>query len=138
MSFKLKDRNDLTRLLTSISLFCYGVLLSGCVNVLRPYNQPSQEKLRIQSSIVREYTVFVADKIVYQQVSADARVTIDVPRLERGCATYLLGIKVKDSSCYDVPAIHIRNQNSTIRNLSLNQLHKLPLDDQGYHLLKVE
>jgi len=72
-------------------------------------------------------------------VPADGRVIVDVPRLERGCATYLFGVlKVKDSSPYDVPAIHLKKHEHAVRRLSLHDLAKLPLDEEGYRLLKVE
>ena len=122
----------LTSLVVLSTLFC------GCVNALRPYNQPSQQKLRVQSPTPQKYTVRVADKADYP-IAADGRVTVEVPRLERGCATYLFGVvKVKDSSPYDVPAIHLNKDNRTIRKLSLNDVAKLPADEEGYHLVKVE
>src|SRR5512147_259827 len=82
-------------------LIIFTSFLGGCVNALRPYNQPSQEKVRVQSAAPQRYTVQVADKGSYP-VAADGRVTVDVPQLERGCATYLFGVvKVKDGSPYD-------------------------------------
>ena len=126
------------RFVASASSLCCCVFLLGCVNVLHPYNQPSKEKLRIQSSTTLDYIAVVADTNVYP-FAIDGRLTIDVPRLERGCATYFLGMKVRDFSCYDVPAIRIEDCNhATIRTLSLNQLRRLPIDDQGYHLIKVQ
>ncbi len=120
------------------SLMALSALLCGCVNALRPDNQPSQEKLHLQSPTPQEYSIRVADKTDYP-VRADGRVTVDVPRLERGCATYLFGVvKVKDGSPYNVPAIHLNKNNRTIRKLSLNDLAKLPVDEEGYHLVKVE
>jgi hypothetical protein len=113
-------------------------LLCGCAYALHQYNQPSQEKLRVQSSTPEQYTIRVADNAGYQ-VPPDGRVTVDVPRLERGCSTYLFGVvKVKDASPYNVPAIHLNKGNRTIRKLSLNDLAKLPVDEEGYHLVKVE
>ena len=120
------------------SLVVLSALLCGCVNALRPYNQPSQQKVRVQSPTPLRYTVRVADKTNYP-VAPDGRVTLDVPRLERGCATYLFGVvKVNDGSPYDVPAIHLNRDGRTIRKLSLNDLAKLPVDEQGYRLVKVE
>ena len=70
---------------------------------------------------------------------ADGRVVVNVPALERGSATYLFGlVKVKESSPYDVPAIHIRRGEHTIRKLSINDLAKLPVDEQGYRLVRIE
>lgn len=115
-----------------------GVILSGCVTALRPANQPSQQKLRVEASTPQEYMIRVAEKTDYT-VPADGRVIVDVPHLERGCAMYLFGaVKVKDHSPYDVPAIHIKRGNHTIRKLSLNDLAKLPVDDEGYRLVKLK
>src|SRR5258708_6129349 len=77
------------------------LLLCGCVHALRPYNEPSQQKLRIQSSAPQQYAIPVADNAPYS-VPADGRVIVDVPQLARGCATYLLGMKVSDGSPNDI------------------------------------
>lgn len=112
--------------------------LCGCVTALHPYNQPLQEKLRLQSAMPQQYTVCVAENTDYQ-VAPDGRVIVDVPRLERGCATYLFGVvKVNDSSSEDVPAIHLKKEGRTVRKLSWNDIAKLPVDDEGYHLVKVK
>jgi hypothetical protein len=41
-------------------------------------------------------------------------------------------------SPHNVPAIILKKDNRTIRKLSLNDLAKLPVDEEGYHLVKVE
>jgi hypothetical protein len=113
-------------------------LVCGCVHALHPYNEPSKQKLCIQSARPQDYTIRVADQTDYP-VPDDGRVIVDIPRLERGCATYLFGaIKIKDSSPYDVPAIQVKKGNRTIGKWSLNDLAKVPLDSNGYHLLKTE
>jgi hypothetical protein len=72
-------------------------------------------------------------------IPADGRLVLDVPRLERGCATYLFDkIKVKDSSPYDVPAIVLKRAGRTVKRFSLNDIAKLPLDAEGYHLIKAD
>ena len=136
------ESNRVTAALARRALFTSLVVLlalvSGCVNALRPYNQPSQQKLRVQSPTPQKYIVRVADKLDYP-VAADGRVTVGIPQLERGCAMYLFGVvKVKDSSPYDVRAIHLKKDNRTVRELSLKELAKLPVDEQGHHLVKVE
>lgn len=124
-------------LVTSLLLFC-ALFLFGCVHSLHPYNKPSQEKLHLQSPMPQQYTISVADKADYP-VPADGRVIVDVPQLERGCATYLFGVvKVKDSSPYDVPAIHVKKHDRAVRSLSLNDLTKLPADNDGYRMVKIE
>lgn len=119
-------------------LLIFTGFLGGCVYALRPYNQPSQQKVRVLSPVPQKYNLQVADTTNYP-IAADGRVIIDVPQLERGCATYLFGVvKVKDGSPYDLPAIHLNIDGRTIRKLSLNELAKLPVDEEGYHLVKVD
>lgn len=121
-----------------ILLLIMGVVLCGCVHALRPYNQPSEQKLRIQSPTPQEFVIRVGEQMS-TPVPADGRVTIMVPALERGCATYLFGVlKIKDSSPCDVRAIHVNKGQRTIQKLSLNELAKLPVDESGYRLVKVE
>jgi hypothetical protein len=108
------------------------------VKRLHPYNQPSSQKLQIISPEPNQYSIRVADETDYQ-VPSDGRVIVDVPRLQRGCATYLFGmVKVKDSSSEGITAIHLKKDSRIIRKLSLNDIVKLPVDHEGYYLLKVK
>lgn len=110
----------------------------GCATVSRTYNVPSQQNLRIESpSHHARYAVEVL-QMTYP-VSDDGSVTFDVPRLPRGSEIYLFGvIKLSDGSPKNVRAIHLKIGNRTIRKLSLNELAKLPIDDEGYRLLRVK
>jgi len=131
-------RATVARLAFLLSLSILFAFVAGCVHALHPYNQPSQQKLRLQSLGPQEYTIRVADKADYS-VPADGRVVVEVPQLDRGCATYLFGVlKVNDSSPYDVPAIQVKKHDRAIRKLSLNDLKKLPTDTEGYRVVKVE
>jgi len=112
-------------------------LLPGCVNALRPYNEPSRETLWVISSTPSSYRVKINNHTTVP-VPRDGRVAFDVPRLTRGCATYFLGIKVKDASPYDLPAIEIIEGERTVKRLSLNDIRKLPRDEQGYTVVKIE
>ena len=137
MSVDLKSAGCVCWLTNAVSLLCCCFLLSGCLIADGPSNNPSKEQLRIQSSTPQAFAVIVADNISYS-VPIDGRVTIGIPPLGRGCTRYLLGVKLEQYSCDDLPAIKIRNPDGTMRKLSLNQLHKLPQDDAGFYLLKVE
>ena len=117
--------------------FALCTALCGCVTALHPYNQPSQKKLRLMSPAPQHLAVRVATGDAYP-VGSDGRVTVNVPRLERGCAVYLFGfIKVKDCRAEDVQAIHIRRDARTVRRMSLNDIDQLPVDAAGYHLVRV-
>lgn len=113
------------------------VLVSGCAKALLISNTPSQEKLRVLSANAEKYTITVAEKTVYP-VPRDGRVSMEIPRLPSGDATYVLGVKMASASSYDVPAIHLKRDGRTVRKISLNDVAKLPVDDQGYRVLKVE
>ena len=124
------------------AMLLYVLLLAGficgCVHALHPYNEPSQQKLHLESSKPQDYSIRVGDGVDIA-VPTDGRVVVYIPRLERGCATYLFGIvKVRDSSSYDIPAIQVRRGDRTVRKLSLNDLAKAPVDGNGYHILKIE
>lgn len=120
------------------SLLAICALLCGCVYALRPSNQPSQERIRVQTATTQRYSIRVADRIDYP-IPPNGRVIVDIPQLERGCATYLFGVaKVSDSSPEEVAVIVLKKDGRTIRKLSLNDLKKLPIDSQGYRLVKVE
>jgi hypothetical protein len=123
--------------LLGILIFC-GVLVSGCAKALLESNAPTQVKLRILSSNPEKYSISVAEETIYP-VLPDGRIVIHIPLLPSGCATYLLGVKVSDgASSYDVAAIQLKKDGQTIRKISLNNLAELPVDEQGYRLLKVE
>ena len=126
------------RLSNCVVLVLIALVLAGCVRALRPYNQPSKEKLRLDSPNAWEYAVQVADQPSLA-VPADGRVVVDVPRLERGCATYLFGVvKVSDSSPCDLKAIQLKKGGRVVARLSLHDLEKLPVDEQGFRVVRVK
>jgi hypothetical protein len=120
------------------SLIAGCVALSGCVYADGPYNEPSQERLKLESRSPQAYTVQVANKVDIP-VSADGRIILNVPRFQRAHKTYLFGVaKVRDSSPEDTPAISLKKEGRTVRKFSLNDLKKLPMDSDGYRLIRVE
>lgn len=112
--------------------------LSGCSYSLRKYNAPSREKLQIQAVAATNCVVRVvgADKTESFSPAADGRVTLDVPRLPRGCDVHLFGlIKIEDGGPENVSAIHVLRGDKVVRKLSLTKLRKLSADAEGYHIL---
>ena len=63
---------------------------------------------------------------------------VHVPSLPRGCKSYLIGVKIADADAHNVRAIRLERNGRLIRKLSLNDLAKLKVDADGYHILKVE
>ncbi len=124
----------------ALSIFTVALLIatSGCSYSLRKFNAPSQEKLQIQTVAATNYTVQIvgADKTETFSPAADGRVTLDVPRLPRGCDVHLFGlIKIEDGGPENVSAIHVLQGTNVVRKLSLTKLRKLPVDAESYHIL---
>jgi hypothetical protein len=122
----------------SIQLLVVAFALSGCSYSLRKFNAPSQEKFLIQTAAATNYVIRVvgADKTESFSPAADGRVTLDVPRLPRGCDVHLFGlIKIEDGGPENVSAIHVLRGDKVVRKLSLTKLRKLPVDAEGYHIL---
>jgi hypothetical protein len=115
-------------------LWC--VLLTGCAKALLVSNPPSLQKLRISSPHPEEYKVVVTGGDNYS-VPPNGRVQVQIPRLPSGDATYVLGVKVASASSYDVPALQVNADGRAIRKLSLNDLSKLPVDEEGFHVLTI-
>jgi hypothetical protein len=72
-------------------------------------------------------------------VAADGHVTFIVPSFQHGCDIYLFGVaKVRDGAAEDVRVIEVRRDARVIRRLSLTQIAKLPRDEAGYAVIKIE
>lgn len=108
----------------------------GCVNPTAPYNAPSVERVKIEASLPGEYRVRVGDKASYV-VPSDGNLTVPIPRLERGRKTYVLGVKVRDKSAYDFPAVFIDRDGKQVRALTLNQLRDLPKTSDGASIIAI-
>ena len=78
-------------------LVLFWVFVAGCAKALLVSNPPSQERLRLVAADAGKYTITVADKTAYS-VPPDGRVTVVIPRLPSGDATYLVGVKVASAS----------------------------------------
>jgi hypothetical protein len=111
--------------------------LSGCVQALHAYNTPGQEKLHVVIARSGQYAVRIQDH-TESVVPPDGRVLVDVPALPRGCSVYLFGcIKLRDGSPERVRAIQVLRDGKVVRRLSLRTLHDLPIDSDGYRVVKL-
>ena len=123
-----------SRNLTAATLTLF---LSGCTYALHPHSEPVQEKLHLLGDHSGPYVIQVQDQgeIV---VPTDGRVVVDVHALARACSVYLFGfIKTKNGAPERLPAIYILREGRVVRRLSLRTLHDLPLDPEGYRVLKL-
>ena len=124
-----------------VTVLLIGVIsmLAGCVYRLPAGTPPSQELIRIVSSIPEQYTLQVnAGTVNEYAVPHDGRVKIAVPAYRRSCGVYLLNfIKVGG---YGDPlkswSISVSHNGRTVRKLSLRAAEKLPTDDAGYRMVR--
>jgi hypothetical protein len=108
------------------------VVHCGCVNVYKPFNRPSQQKLRVLSPSADQYHLEVIGKTNYP-VPVDGRITVDIPRIGHGYALYLFGVlKVKDRPAEDLTAILLTRNQRIVLRLTLNDIYNIQMDKNGY------
>ena len=114
-------------------------LASGCVNALHVASQPTDVKLRVQTSQPAQHMVRVAlEQSADYPVASDGRVEFTVPRFSNGCDVYVFGvIKTRDGSAESVRVVELRRAERVVRRLSLAQIAKLPTDEAGYSIVKI-
>ena len=122
------------------SLSGVTLALAGCAYRLPAPNAPSQPRLRVLAKSPERYLVRVqtADPTEHL-VATDGRVIVDVPTLPRWCSVHLFGIKVRNGAYpHRTKAIHVVSGDKTARRLSLNDISRLPVDSEGYRLLRLK
>jgi len=116
-------------------------VLSGCAYRLPAYNLPSQQRLIIVARSPERYVVaFRYSKSAAAPVATDGRVKIDVPRLPRACSVYLFN-QIRISEGFNPmfsKSIYVVDAGNIAAKLSLEEMSKLPVDDSGYHILKIK
>ena len=117
-----------------------AALLIGCAYRLPAVNVPSEQKLRLVAKSPQHYVIRLdAYKVSEHAVAPDGRVTVPVPMLPRACGVYLFDhIKINGGT---VPsktrAFQVVAAGKVKRKLSLDEISKLPIDPEGFHLVKV-
>ena len=111
---------------------------SGCALALHPVTPPAQVRVKIVVESPQSYGVRLRVSEAHDyRVPADGRVTVDVPAYRPACSTYLFGIKLRNGwDPYTAKTLDLFKGSQTARRLSLKQVYALPLDAEGYHLLK--
>ena len=130
----MPDMSSVARIVLAIAV---ALSLSGCVHALHAYNTPGQENLHVVTARDGQYAVRIEDHSE-TVVPPDGRVLVGVPTLPRSCSVYLFGfIKVGDGSRERVRAIQILRDGKVVRRLSLRTIHEMPLDSDGYRVVKL-
>jgi hypothetical protein len=122
-----------------IALVTLLALSSGCVYALRTGSQPTEVKLRLVTPQPQRHSIRIgSDNPIERAVPENGKVAFTVPPLYGACDVYLCGfIKTSDGSPEKISVIELRRSGKMIRKLSLAQISKLPMDQDGYKLLKV-
>jgi hypothetical protein len=121
---------------------CFALASTGCA-IVRRVSSATEEKLWLQSPHPVSYAVQVAAQTSTNlfAVPPDGHVTIAVPGMGPGCTSYLFGLRglpVNDQSPYNWRIIHVVREAEIVRSLSLKQVGRLPKDQDGYRLLRVD
>ncbi len=117
-------------------LFAMVIMVSGCVNVMRPASPASHEELRIETDHPEQFEVMLREGRTCS-VPPGGRVVIELPALAHGCTTYLFGVvKVADPSSRNTPIVRVVKNGNTRWTLSLSQLTSLTVDPDGYFVLR--
>jgi len=117
---------------------CLLLLASGCVYALAVQNPEHRVKMKIGAQSPTDYCVVVAeDQLRPFCFDESGQVEFTVPPLETGCRVYFLGIlKVADHSAAGRRAMCVYRNKRLVARLSLRDIERLPIDSDGYRLLK--
>jgi hypothetical protein len=132
-----------THVLAMCAILFLAIVQSGCVIACGPSRCPPPQKLRLVASSPGSYTiriVDVTDEHFDTGVQADRRVQFDVPVYSRHCTQYLFGV-IKIHSPTPVEArrvIRVMKDSKIVCKLSATDIAKLPVDSDGYHVLRIE
>ena len=89
----------------------------------------------------QEYTIKIVkdDQEQYEyKVDDNGKVMFLFPTLPRYCDVFLFGfIKIKDRDPYKRKVIYVMKKESSIRKLSFYEIAKLPKDEEGFSLFRL-
>lgn len=116
----------------SVFIAVAALVLFGTVRALPKYNIPAQYRLLVLGSTPGSCVVRVIGSQTNEfPVAQSGEVTIDVPRLPRSCSWVWFGLTISDGSPSSLKAIHVLRDGRVVRQLSLRQIERLPLDATG-------
>jgi hypothetical protein len=114
--------------------------LAGCAYALHPVTLPTQVRLKVIAKSPEAYGVHLRINGAHDyRVPADGRLTLDVPAYRAPCTVYLFGMFKLPNHLdpYTAKTLDVFASGKTARQLSLQKISALPLDADGYHLLKL-
>ena len=130
---------NMSRIALVTFLACLISVLSGCAYRLPPFVPPTTELVSIVAPAPEQYVVNAnMVEATSLNVPHDGRVRITVP-LYRSCGVYLFNvIKVRQANVLPKEwNITVSRNGETVRIVSLSKLRKLPTNQDGYRILKI-
>ncbi len=130
----------MTLKLINITFLIVLVFISGCMYALQPGNSPYNVKLRLDTCQPEYYKLLVASgEFEVYDIDVDGRVDFTIPPLGKGCKVLIFGIiPVADHGPFVQKATYIFRGPQIIKNISINDIKMLPVDEAGYRILKIE
>lgn len=111
---------------------------SGCALALPAYNRPFAEKIVVVATDPSSFGIQIEDSGHEPiPVPGDGRLVLEFPVLPRECSTYLLGVRIKDRSVEARKIIHLVRDGHVVERLSVSQLRRRPVDELGFHKVRV-
>ena len=94
------------------------------------------QRLRLDCADPNDYRVVTVFGVAYDP-SPDGRVTIVTPNL-RNCSFFFLGVRYRDGRPERNRWIQVVKGTKVIRRLSLEDLKATPVDEDGYHEVRLQ
>jgi hypothetical protein len=132
--------NRLRQIGLAVIAVLLGGFLQGCAFRLPGLTPPSAERLRIMATAPEMYAVHLeTHQATDLPVPPDGRLTVTIPSYRATCGVYLFNsIKLKgENDPLRSWSISVKRSGKTVRKLSVRQLRKLPVDSDGYRLVRI-
>lgn len=131
-----------TQNLVLLTLWAVAVSTAGCGTACGPVRTVPAQRLRIEASSPTSYTLRVRPSFgnpIDTPVPPDGKLTLDVPVTSRASIIYCFMIPVYR---YPPPetlrVIQVMRNGRPVRKFSAQDIERLPVDAEGYHVLKTE
>lgn len=123
---------------TVLFLVCMAFILGGIKRGIPKFNRPTSLKLRLDAKISGNYSVLVrgADTSIEEAAEGNC-IVINIPRLPRGDCWDFYFLTIIDGSPENLKSIFVLRDGKTVKAFSLRQLQQLPVDKDGFSLLKL-
>jgi hypothetical protein len=113
----------------------------GCTIACGPIRRVQAQRLSLMATSSDRFLIRVqpdSGPMIETPVPKDGRVEFDVPISSRASTIYVLGLPVYHHPLADqFRVITVVREERTIRKLSAREIGQLPVDADGYHILRI-